>query len=386
MFPRITGGVAAARRASRYARDDVVEERRFRFLPLGVARCAFARAGGPRRSPRQQPRGGVGSWGDPAMTNGSPATLMDWLADTHAISRWTDRQIAARAAINASGWQRDLRADLDQVPDADPEAVAAIARRYIGDEDLVVGFLNESLQALAEDHFYQPPYRFVGNEWYEGILLFEHRLLSLKLGYFSSDREQELSRRPVTFSASRSLYRFIGEARATLGTWRAVQEPAVLPATEGHAKVVLLDEAAIQSGRLYEADGLEAVYRPTSLSALLVFLHADVTAGGGEFRRDFDPETGSLLRTATSDDTVIRFQLITTALSRFGRLREGGATENALAHSNYLVRWHVLRETLVSDPDAGIELLRKHATDDPHPTLRALAAAALSRIPIEYEA
>lgn len=97
--------------------------------------------------------------------------------------------------------------------------------------------------------------------------------------------------------------------------------------------------------------------------------------------RAYDIATGRLLHVSASRrDNSFRTMAL-TLLRHLGRIDAAPLFAAATGSADFAARWHAMREMIALDPAAAWPVLGAMAASDPHPEVRAAAAAALALYP-----
>ena len=108
--------------------------------------------------------------------------------------------------------------------------------------------------------------------------------------------------------------------------------------------------------------------------------HALFPGDGARRRRRRSPPnmTARAMRfigASSTDEASSRVQMMVSLLRAMEREDALPLIVEALASPQFYTRWHVMREMLAMDAEAALPSLRRMAAGDPHPEVRAAAAA-----------
>lgn len=255
------------------------------------------------------------------------------------------------------------------------DAVADVAEGLLRDDRWIAPLLAPLVEALAEDPWFEPPVRVTRDALRTTALLLELPAVTLTATILSA-AEMARAPSPSTLAASGrlSVARYHRAGGATLQRWLAGDEGAGFSAAAA-PPLRPLPALALTDGMVCRIDGrrhAHLISGATGDVALLTF----ATRGGG-LTREYDRATGTLLRTATSDDAASRTRLLLTMLRVDGRADAGAHFAAATHDPAFHLRWDAMREWLALDPRAAAPRLRAMASDDPHDEVRAAAARTL---------
>lgn len=283
----------------------------------------------------------------------------------------------ARAERFAAGHRQSAAwrfadAAFDPLTGASAEAVAAAAALLLADPGWARALLAPMLDALAADPWFEPPLRVQREAGRLGALLYEHRLLTITGALVEGGARGPVTRLVVPGRMSVVRYQR-GNGRLLL--WRI--DPAA-PAPE-RAPLRPAGAIALRDGLVRRIDGRTHAQLLTASQADLVVLTATIAADALPIAREYDRDSGALLRIATHDHQAARGQLLLSYLRQAGR-REAGAAFAAATHAEaHFLRWAAMREWLALDARAALPRLRD-MLNDAHGEVRAAAAATLPQV------
>jgi hypothetical protein len=311
----------------------------------------------------------------------SPA-FAAWLAD-----RGAQRISFARVGQSAKKWGRhplmsQLQRKLSELTDPSPRVVLDLADGFMDQVGAHAELFDDMIAACRADPFFQPPFYPLTSDIHTALLLFHHPLLSIALGVASVDQLAAKKRAhggvgSIGFSGLLTKFRYLKAGSATLSFWEA--PPAgddFVAARAGRARFV-------EERRL--ADGDEIVFHGARQSFVIehaledmVYLQAMVRVDAAPLATEYDRETLSFLGASSTDESSSRIQMMVSLLRAMDREDALPLMEKELTSPHFNTRWHIMREMLALDAQAALPALKRMATGDPHPEVRAAAATTLA--------
>jgi hypothetical protein len=237
---------------------------------------------------------------------------------------------------------------------------------------------------MRADPFFNPPFRNLGSELHAGLLVFEDEKVSISAGVTSAlqmaaKKTQSRGATSVGFSGQLGVYRFVKAGGATLSFWEApVIGPAFSAATAGTCRRT--GERAIADGEILIVDGRRQTYVVEGMKSSFVLLQASIAVDQAPLSVEYDSATSAYVGCSATGDTSSRIQMITTLLRKLDHQAAFPAIAAFLDHSDFFVRWHVMKELLGLDVEAALPHLKRMAATDPHPDPRRAARAVLDRL------
>lgn len=250
----------------------------------------------------------------------------------------------------------------------------------LSDVDSVAALLAPLLDALSADPWFQPPCRVLRGDGRTGIVLWEGAAGVLTLTVAGNAGGVTARSAEVAVAVGRPVaIRFHRSGGAMLHRWQVSPATADFVAATA-PRAVALPPLPLQDGAVMLLDGRHQAWVVEGGQGDLVSLSfaaaPDCGAGDGlvrEYRRD----DGRLHRIATSDDQVSRTRMMLTLLRVQGRADAGHLFDAATRVAAFHLRWAAMREWLGLDVAAALPRLHEMALNDPHPEVRAAAAATL---------
>jgi hypothetical protein len=309
-------------------------------------------------------------------------TLAAWLedkaarAETAAAMRRLAESIAAMPAL------AELKRALGPASQEGADAVLMLARRFIENDRAIAAVCDAAIAAAAADPFCRPPLRASRNAVQDGLLLFGDTALAIQVAVTSADalvlKRTSIGPPPaIAFTGQRSLYRFIKAGGALLSFWTAPYIGPDFTASSG-GRCRLRERRRLADGDLIEIDGRCEAFTVESADSDLVYLFASTPLEAGPVAVDYDPLTLEPVTASSTDDAASRTQMMLALLRTMGRRDSAPQFAEALSARHFHARWQAMREFLALDAELALPHLQRMAETDPHPEVRAAAAATLA--------
>lgn len=271
--------------------------------------------------------------------------------------------------------------------DADGEALLAAAAPLLDDIAWVGDAVRSGVSRMAEDCWYEPPFRTLTPGHQRGIVLFDDGRLRITLARvllepmaqhkLAGERDAG-ARRSVSFTGLSTRTRVIRGGGALLQLWEA-------PAADGDFTAARAGRCRrtttlpLADGDLFAIDGRREAWTFLRLRGDLLLLQASARGAAAPIAVEYDARSGAFLSASATDGTVARMQLLATLLRTMGRTDAAPAIAAAAApDSPFFLRWHLLRELAALDRTAALPLLRDAAIGGGHPELAEAARQALA--------
>jgi hypothetical protein len=185
----------------------------------------------------------------------------------------------------------------------------------------------------------------------------------------------------IICSGKLAVTRYLRSGGATLTRWRAA--PLPVPLTAGAiGPACRIGDRALRDGDIVRHDGRAGAQVLVGATRAVVALTATIDAGADPVAREYDRATCRFLRMATNDEGAARAQLLLSLLRAAGR-PDRDAFDAATRDDAFFLRWSALREWLATDWRGAWPRLREMAAEDPHPEVRAAAAATIDRLTLK---
>jgi hypothetical protein len=306
--------------------------------------------------------------------------LRHWLGDTGAQEATAHRYVECAKRLKSLPLLHRLRSELEKSGSAVP-AVLACARRALTDEEGLEEIFACLLEGAREDPFFRPALRSVATDIHAGILLYDAPELTLFASVMTAEaiaakRLARDGRRSIVFTGQLSLHKFVRAGGATLSIWEAPTIESGFTAQEsGQCRVV--ERRRLRDGELLELDGRRQTFVIDHAGSDIVYLQAVTSAGRAPLTVEYDSETFRFVGASSTDEVSSRTQMMLTLLRTMDRRDAVPLMIDLLDDPNFYARWQAMRELLALDAEAALPHLRELAARDPHPEVRAAAAATL---------
>jgi hypothetical protein len=283
---------------------------------------------------------------------------------------------ALRAEDEAPG---GIIAAMRQQSESDPLAIFTALLPWLSD-DAWIGARLAKLSALGRaDPFAMPPVRIFSGAALAGLILAEADpiTLSLMVRPFNAPPPRAPS---VIFSPGHGLTRIVKPGGARLDRYQVAVSAEELAGgfrAATAAPCMAVGSAPLVSGQLIQVDqGCES-FNLIGACSDIVMVQLFVRTPTRLPMREYDPATGRLVRVAASGRATSFRQMGLALLRAFGRRDAVPQFVAALDDPDFAMRWQVMRELTALDPVAALPHLARLAATDPHPEVRAAAAATL---------
>lgn len=308
--------------------------------------------------------------------------LKHWLGDRQAQDATAERFADVTRQLKALPLFKQLRRDLDEVSSSDGAAILGCARTALLDEAGLEQIFGCLIEAAAGDPFFRPALRNVSTPIHSGILLFDAPELTLFVSLLPVDslaakRLGRDGRRSIVFPGQLSLYKFIRSGEATFSFWEAPTiEPGFTAAASGRCR--LAERRRMEDGELLELDGRRSAFVIDHASSDLIYIQAVTGADRAPLTVEYDADSLDFVGASSTDEVSSRTQMMLALLRTMDRRDAVPLMIGMLGDPNFYARWQTMRELLALDAEAALPHLQAFAADDPHPEVRAAAAATLA--------
>lgn len=310
--------------------------------------------------------------------------LAAWLAD-RGKQRRTKRAIDDFARDWGRGpvQQRFDRA-MAALPQQSAEAAAEAASALFADDDWVDALVDALAARLADDPYFEPPFRHLNSDIHEGLIAFEDERVSIALGVtdVAELAARKMAKRGATsvgFAGRVVVLKFVRAGGARLSFWEAPPIGAGFTAAAA-GRCAKTGERDLADGDILVIDGRYQSYVIEHARASLLILQAEITLDQAPLSVEYDSASLSYVGCSATGDGASRIQMITTLLRKLGCEGAFEPVAAFLDHPDFFVRWHVMKELLGIDAEAALPHLSRMAARDPHPDARRAARALLDRL------
>jgi hypothetical protein len=306
-------------------------------------------------------------------------------------SRLRCRQDEAEAAAQMEERRRCLRmvpgiAALEAgLPDAarrGSQAVLDLAARFLDDAAISAAMETMAGAALA-DPFARPPLRTAFSQLRAGLVMIDDPSLTILLAVMTADalsakRAARIGSASIVFSGQRCWYRFLRAGGARLSFWEVPQIGPDFSGAGSDALCRLVERRTLADGESFALDGRHQAFVIDSAEAPMVYLEALTPLDAAPVMAEYDSATLAFVGASSTDEEGSRIGMMLSLLRQMDRA-DAAPLFVDLLHStpHFNLRWHIMRELLALDAEAALPHLRVMADADPHPEVRAAAAATL---------
>ncbi|SBV34227.1 protein of unknown function [uncultured Sphingopyxis sp.] len=290
---------------------------------------------------------------------------------------------AWRAADSAPG---GLLAAIDAAGDAAPEIALARLLPWLDDTAWLQARLDAALALLAADPFARPPLRLVGGGdggaggaggGAGGLILAERGAVRLTL-LVRPAGSCVAPPSSAVFVPGRAAIRVLASDGASLiAHHAAVSEAEEAGGFTASAAAPCRSEPPrpLRTGELIRLDTARQSWSLADAARDVLLLELAVQPPSPLPIRAYDIATGRLIHVSASRrDSSFRAMAL-TLLRHLGRADAAPFFAAETRSEDFAARWHAMRELVALDPAAARPHLAAMAADDPHPEVRAAAAA-----------
>ncbi len=299
---------------------------------------------------------------------------MTALPDRATLDAAAGRSFAVAAAFRASAPYRALESLFAEV------AVESAVTTLLSDYRWVGELIAPLIAALAEDPWFEPPFRIARDGLRIGTVLFETAAVSIAATVLSADALAAVPPpRTIVIPGRVTVTRYVRAGNARMRRWEAEPMRADFSAATGKP-CVLVPELRLADGDVVRIDGRTQGHVIADATSDVVTLSATLRAQTIPYAREYAIDTGALVRIATNDDRAARTQMLLAYLRLAGRQGSQACFAATTRDPAFFLRWAAMREWLASDAGAALPRLREMAAGDPNAEVRAAANATLAMI------
>ena len=299
---------------------------------------------------------------------------MTVLADRAVLDAAAARSFAAAAAFRAGEPYRALEALFADTP------AEAAATSLLQDHAWVGALIAPLVKALADDPWFEPPFRVARDALRIGTVLFETEAVSIAAKIVSADALAALpAPRTVVVPGRVTVTRYVRAGGARLRLWEAEPLRADFSAATARSCTVVPD-LPLADGDVVRLHGRTRGHVLAGATGDVVTLSATLHAQTLPYAREYTIDTGALVRIATNDDRASRTQMLLAYLRLAGRHGASACFAAATRDPAFFLRWAAMREWLAGDAGAALPRLREMAVEDPNAEIRVAARAMLALV------
>ena len=309
--------------------------------------------------------------------------LATFLDDRAALGAVRERAEACSRAWHQRADVRTPVETLNQAASGGGEAVQDALMALMADRDWVERLVAPLFRALRDDPWFDPPLLAVGDDVQRGVLLIESEAAAIVLVRLSAAALAR--RRTVGPAKSIAIQGVLGAIHvlepggARLRHWHAPPVDAGFSmATE--QKLRQGEILQLERGQMLRVDGRTSSYTIEDAASDLLLLRASVRIDHAPYQREFDTTDGRMIAASAAREDASRTRMMLTMLRSMRCSKAGEVFAMALKEPEFDLRWHAMREWLLHDLAAATPALESMAVDDPHPEVRAAAAATCKRL------
>lgn len=304
---------------------------------------------------------------DPVRQDASGRTIQDF------ANRWRDTPFKAQ-----------LQRAVEEMPARGAADYVAIARKFVERHDDFETLMEEAIAACAADPFFRVPLRLMSSDIHSGLLLFDHRDMTISLGTVPVDaiaaaKTAERGATSIFFSGQWMVLHFVKSGGATLSFWEAPQIEAGFVADAGD-RCRLLGRRRVADGETLVIDGRSKSFVFDHAEADMVVVQALISAEAAPLTVGYYSDTLAFAGASSTDEESSRTQMLVSLLRMMDRADAAPLFRQALDSPHFYTRWHIMREFLALDAEAALPSLRAMAANDPHPEIRWTAGQTLSML------
>jgi hypothetical protein len=311
--------------------------------------------------------------------------LAGWISDREA-----QRATQARVDDCARRWRQDevhrrFSAALADPAVVDADTVVEAVLKLFADHGWVDDLIARLGEGLRTDPFFDPPFASMSTDIHSGLLVYEDSKVSIGVGVTRADelaakKNVVRGRVSIGFTGQVSILKFLSAGDAFLSFWEAPEITAAFTGAEA-GRCRRTGGRTVADGELLLCDGRRQSYVIEHARSNMVMLQATVKTDQAPLSVEYDSVSHEFVGCSATSDVSSRIQMMTTLLRKLGDGRAFEAVAPFLAHEDFFVRWHVMRELLGIDAAAALPHLERMAAGDPHPDNRSAAAEVLTRFP-----
>ncbi|MCW3847003.1 hypothetical protein OF829_07105 [Sphingomonas sp. LB-2] len=299
----------------------------------------------------------------------------------HALSQADRAQLieARRSSLEIAQRWRDgeaCRAILRRFEGGCPEALADAAEAVLAETDWA-GLLAPLVAALAANPFFEPPLRVSRDAVRTGAVLIDAPMASISASLIDGRRLP--SPATLIFPGYITVTRYLKAGGATLRRWET--EPLAPDFSAAAAAPCRpLPPLALADDDIVRCDGRTRAQLFGEASGPILQITATIRPGAIPLIREHRIADGALVRVASADEAGSRTEMLLGYLRRMGRIDAAPRFEAATRDRAFHTRWTAMREWLGLDARSAFPRLEEMAANDPHPEVRAAAAATLATV------
>jgi hypothetical protein len=278
------------------------------------------------------------------------------------LARWLDDAGAdARSIANQrdfmAGWDALIAPVLARL--ADEASIAAL----LADDAWLGEAIGWVATRLIADPFLDPPLRMVGGGQQRGVLIGEGPAASLSAIVKFNDGGGGRGAGTIVATGARTMIRFVRAGGLNVRLWRIDGE---------HCRPGAVRR--VDDGECLMIDGTREAWTIEEAQGAIVSLRATMTAERAPLVREYDRQTGRLVRRSAADPDISRAQMMLALLRLMERRDAAPLFAQFIEGDDAYLRWQAMREWLALDAVAALPHLRRLAArEGDGPARRTLA-------------
>jgi hypothetical protein len=257
-----------------------------------------------------------------------------------------------------------------------PERAAKAAERLLADSAWAADLLAPLLKALAQDPFFEPPFKVHRDPLRTGAVLFDCPAASIAASVTSAAAMAVRPPATIVFTGRIAVTRTVRAGGARLLRWRTTAMGAEYRAANA-PPCTPMAWMALRDGSVHRTDGRTHAQLVSAAETDVVTIVATIRAGAAPLMREYDIASGALVRVASADDRPSRTEMLLRFLRAAGRADAGTCFADATRAPEFHLRWAAMREWLALDAHAAMPRLAEMACGDPDPEVQRAAARML---------
>ena len=276
----------------------------------------------------------LGAWKDDRKRQGAAREAADRIAQC-----WNTGQVHARFARRMAAL-RDRRCD----------TVVQAVRELFADDGWMDTLISTLADGMRADPFVEPPFRHLDSAIHRGLIVYEDDNVAIAVGvsgiaHLAARKGVRRRSGAIAFSGQVGVLKFVRAGGARLAFWEAPRiGDDFTMAQAGRCRKI--GEREINDGEIITVDGRFESFIIERADANLLIMQATVKPDQAPLAVEYDSGTFEQVGCSAADDGASRIQMIATLLRKLGAPGGFDAISNFIDHSNFFVRWHVMRELL----------------------------------------
>ncbi len=292
-----------------------------------------------------------------------------------AGGRDRSRPINARWLAGPARALGDRFAALDGV-----DAIVAQAQALLGEAGWTERLFEPLIAALADDPWFEPPFRASRDPLRTGLVLLDSDKVSIIASVTGAAALARLPLPATLIVPGRiAVTRYVRGGMARMRRWRTAALAPDFSATDA-APCVELPTTMLSDGQVMLHDGRTDGHLIVAADGDVVAITVTVKQGAAPLMREYRVADGGFVRAASADEAASRMEMLLTLLRVSGRADAGARFDAASHHPAFHLRWAAMREWLMLDARGARDRLAAMGRGDANAEVRAAAAATLGAL------